>query len=150
MFIARKSKVTFITIAAVVGIGGFFSYFMSTQKPMDSMVEIDKPIADSNEISVQPTDSTVVKPANRELEDVNTKSDKLSLEEKLDQLVQLDTSVNQKIEHFEKLVHEYDQDLSNTDKQKALSTALLDSSKYRSDILQKFKIEREHSFLGSE
>ena len=55
----------------------------------------------------------------------------------------LDSSINEKGEYFEKLVSEYDQDLSDTDKQQALSSALLASPEYRSDILQKFKVERK-------
>ena len=150
MFISRK--VAGIAGVIIVGAGGLLGYLMLNQKPVDSVVEVDKPVVDSNEISAQSTRSAAAKYVNnenlndgRELEDINIKPDELSTETKLDRLIQLDNSINKKSEHFAKLVREYDQDLADTNKQKALSSALLASSEYRSDILQKFKVEGKTS-----
>jgi hypothetical protein len=66
----------------------------------------------------------------------------ITLEEKKNRLLALDENIQVDNEKFNLLIANYDQNLDDEITKQKLSLALLKSEAYRSDLIEKFKIER--------
>jgi len=69
--------------------------------------------------------------------------EELTLGDKFDRLIEVDNTIDDKNNEYLVLINEYDEDLSNKEVRENLSKALLNDEQYRSEILEKFKIEKE-------